>query len=368
MRVKSIVGIAVLAAFMSGCIPKPPESISPKPYKRVVQKGEMPKYKNMEFEAFMHSLPLSYSDEYIRKIILDCNSIVPTHKNICYSRSLEVISDFYEQIRREFDRYCIAKGGWLDDKMGDKALKYAYKTGMSYAQECKMHDGEPFFGYYGNNKGMAILTPAYFQLPFDVFKEDRYIDFAKRFKMGVVDVSNVYKINTDAKQYKMLRTYSAYGEEDSAYSFDIFVKRFVNRVLFPYNEDIIEYNPDYEDDPIYAKMVQLKKEATQIIKKDLKFAYKTIDLERRKYSEDGKSYQSVSLGYIYTDFFGTPLLMPTKAMMPDNKHAYIFKSQVWKKIFKDIVKDNEPLILEYKELIKKSNKSIKLPTNENFDY
>ena len=54
--------------------------------------------------------------------------------------------------------------------------------------------------------------------------------------------------------------------------------------------------------------------------------------------------------------------------MPDKKHAYIFKSQMWKKIFKDIVKDNEPLILEYKELIKKSNKSIKLPTNENFDY
>ncbi len=367
MKVKSIIGIAVLAAFMSGCLPKPPESISPKPYKRVVQKGEMSKYKNMEFEAFMHSLPLSYSDEYIRKIILDCSSIVPTHKNICYSRSLEVVSDFYEQIRREFDRYCIVKGGWLDDKMGDKALKYANKTGMSYAQECKMHDGEPFFGYYGNNKGMAILTPAYFQLPFDVYKEDRYIDFAKRFKMGMVDVGNVYKLSTDAKQFEILRTYSAYADESETHSFDNFVKLFVDKVLFPYHEDIIKYNPDYEDDSIYAKMVQLQEKATQILKKDLKSAYKMIDFEQKIYSEDGRSYRSAAFGYIYTDFFSTPLLMPTKVMMPDNKHIYIFKSQAWKKIFKELIKNNKHLILEYKELIKKVGKTPQFET-EYFDY
>ena len=191
---------------LTGCaLPKAPNQTTPQMID--IPKGDLQKYAQIDFDSFLRGLPISCSLRDSRVVNLTCNTIRPEQPNICNKLlALHVVTDFMKQVSREMERYCVAQGGYMEDKI--KSQEDRKKARGNVVMSCKKN-GEDFFGYVTNFEHVEVLTPQYFILPFDVFTAEPYLVSATKYGLSVADRGQYFELaGSKAKEYWKKKTTS----------------------------------------------------------------------------------------------------------------------------------------------------------------
>ncbi|MBD3795317.1 MAG: hypothetical protein IE909_09640 [Campylobacterales bacterium] len=351
MKGKILVTTAVAGALFSGCaLPKPPSAFPDVPE---VQKGEISKYKTIDFEEFMASLPINYTTDRTREIPIECNNIKPEHPKMCHPFMAPMLGDFFRGLKREAERYCIAKNGYLVNRKDEMIKKYLAKNEVEKAAKlkaakgwdgysCKI-DGKDYFGYVSNGAYIQFYTPKYFQSVFDVFTAEPILEFAKEKGWNIKEYPKYYEISGENAE-ELIRGYEPYIEEDSC---DLSFKR-------DFTRDVLFNTYHITDDELYEKVQELIKKAEAIVEKRVNEDYQNfVDLD----------VTDVLDIKIEGNFW---IKIPLKASTKNGK-VLIFKPKEWQPTFKKIMDDVTPLLKEYYRLVKESTSSF-VPDSEMFNY
>ena len=352
MKRKILITVAVAGGLFSGCaLPEPPSAFPKVPE---VQKGELSKYKTMSFEEFLDSLPITYTTNRTREIPIRCNNIKPEHPKMCNPLVMPMLGDFFRGLKRETERYCLAKDGYLVDRKDEMIKKYLAKNEVEKAAKlkaakgwdgysCKI-DGKDYFGYVSSGAYLQFYTPKYFQSVFDVFTAEPYLKIAKEEGLNIKEHPKYYEIS--GENAKKLLYYELYIEESRSTRAYNFKKDFSKDVLFSYAYRI-------RDKEIYEKVHELSKKAEEIVETRINEDYPILgDLDVR----DDLNIK------IEGNFW---IKIPFKA--EKNGKVLIFKPKEWEPTFKKIMDDATPLLEEYYRLVTE-NTSTFVPDSEMLNY
>jgi len=353
MKGKILITVAVLGALFSGCaLPEPPSAF-PKPPE--VKKGELSKYKTMDFDEFMASLPIVYTTDRTREIPIRCNNIKPEHPMMCNPIVTPMLGDFFRGIKRELERYCLAKDGYLVDRKEEMIKKYLAKNEVEKAAKlkaakgwngysCKIN-GNDYFGYVGSGAYLEIYTPKWFQSVFDVFTAEPYLKLAKEKSLNIKEYPKYFEIS--GENAKELLQYEIYIEEGTAVWANKFKTAFTKDVLFSYSYLIT-------DKAISQKIQELSKKAEGIVKNRV---YEDYPVFRNLDAIDPLDIKLE--GSLWAK-------IPLKATTKDGK-VLIFKPKEFKATYSKILKDATPILEEYYKLVTE-NTSAYVPDSEMFNY
>lgn len=311
---------------LTGCaLPKAPNQTTPQMID--IPKGDLQKYAQIDFNSFLRGLPVSYSLSDRRVVNLTCNTIRPEQPNICNKLlALHVVTDFMKQVSREMERYCVAQGGYMEDKI--KSQEDRKKARGNVVMSCKKN-GEDFFGYVTNFEHVEVLTPQYFILPFNVFTAESYLESAKKYGLSVADRGQYFELaGSKAKEY-WAKENDKYREESSFYPFLRFPNMISDYALFPYNNRM----PQGTQNQIHT----LKEQAYQNTKSVILTDYPIFS-------------EIVYLSSVKTDFFGVGTVIPLKAFTKEGT-VLIFKAKNWQPTFEKIVASNAHLVQDYHSVI-----------------
>ena len=353
MKGKILVTAAVAGALFSGCaLPEPPFAFPKVPE---VQKGELSKYKTMDFEEFMGSLPINYTIDRTREIPIGCRNIKPEHPRMCNPFVRPMLGNFFRGLKREAERYCIAKNGYLVNRKDEMIKKYLAKNEVEKAAKlktakgwdgysCKI-DGKDYFGYVNSGTYIKFYTPKYFQSVFDVFTAEPFLKLAKEKGLSIKEYPKYYEIS--GEKVRELIRYEPYIEEGAGFAPYSFYRNFSDDIFFSYAYLI-------DDEEVSEKIHELKKKVVAIVETrvsedypnfgDIKFLY-SLDIE------------------IERNFW---IKIPLKASTKNGK-VLIFKPKEWEPTFKKIMDDAIPLLKEYNKLVTESPSNF-VPDSETFKY
>jgi len=353
MKGKILITVAVTGTLFSGCaLPEPPSAF---PKVQEVQKGELSKYKTMNFEEFMASLPIVYATDRTREIPIRCNNIKPEHPMMCNPLVTPMLGDFFKGLKREAERYCLAKDGYLVNRKDEMIKKYLAKNEVEKAAKlkavkgwdgysCKI-DGKDYFGYVGSGAYLQFYTPKYFQSVFDVFTAEPYLKLAKEKGLSIKEYPKYYEIS--GENAKELLQYEQYIEEGTAIWADRFKRGFSKDVLFSYAYLIT-------DKEISKKVQELSKKAEAIVETRVNEDYPNFG--------DLDAIDPLDIKLEGSFWIKIPLKASTK-----NGSVLIFKPKEWEPTFKKIMDDATPLLKEYYRLVTESTSSF-VPDSEMFNY
>ena len=326
---------------LMGCaLPKAPNGV---PQIVDIQKGDLQKYAQTDFNEFLRGLPLAYDLRDKRVVNITCNAIRPEQPNICNKLlALHVVTDFMKQVSREMERYCVAQGGYMEDKI--KSQEDRKKARGNVVMSCKKN-GEDFFGYVTNFEHVEVLTPQYFILPFDVFTAEPYLESAKKYGLSVVDRGQYFEISGARASEFWTKENNKYREEGSNLSFARFCTLLADEALFPWNHRMAQNTQ--------SRIHEIKGQADKITQNIVLMDYPVFN-------------QVAHISSLSVDFFGVGTVIPLKALTKDG-HVLIFKVKEWRPTFEKIVSSNTNLIQEYRSLIENVG-TVNVTKDETFTY
>lgn len=321
LRSMMLVGTLLL---MGCALPKAPNGV---PQIVDIQKGDLQKYAQTDFNEFLRGLPLAYDLRDKRVVNITCNAIRPEQPNICNKLlALHVVTDFMKQVTREMERYCVAQNGYIEDKI--KSQEDRKKARGNVVMSCKKN-GEDFFGYVTNYQHIEVLMPQYFALPFDVFTQDPYLQAAQKYGLSIVDKGQYFDVSGARANEFWAKENNKYREEGSNFSFARFCTMVGDEALFPWNHRMAQNTQ--------SRIHKLKEQADKITQNIVLMDYPVFN-------------QVAHISSLSVDFFGVGTVIPLKALTKDG-HILIFKAKEWRPTFEKIVSSNTNLIQEYRSLI-----------------
>lgn len=320
-----------------------------------IQKGDLNKYKNMSFDEFIRSLPIVYSIDRTRYLPLTCKNIKTDNPYVCGIITGMGSASFFKDIKREMERFCVAKGGYLKN-LQDETIEKLIKEGKSEdakrlqssksmnIQTCKI-DGKNYFGYSGGDFEINIATPNFYKSPFDTFTAEPYLTIAKEKGLNIKEYPMYFEISGDkAKELLHYERYIELGRIDEAFKFKT---RFAKDVLFR-NSYL------FRDIEISRKASMIIKKAEPIIEEKLYQIYPFFrELE-----------YLTSLDIQLDEFLWAKI--PYMATTRSGK-VLILKPKEFKLIYKNILQDTTPLLEEFYKLVTE-NTSLYVPDREMFNY
>lgn len=370
MKGKILVSMVIAGTFFTGCaLPQPPSAAE---YPRV-KKGDLEDYKNMSFNDFLKTLPITYPSDVTRKIKLGCKNINPQNPIACTPLGKYKNIAFYSDVSRELERFCIAKGGYLksrederieelqkeekvmkelgaDKKEIDELIHKEIKKMKEYkgkldAHTCKLNN-QSYFMYVRIMDSMQIATPNWFKSPFEAFTAEPYLRIAKEKGLKIKEYPQYFEISGGESIYDVLNP-ELFIEEGIRGEPSFFKEDFIRLVLFE-NFNYLEIETARKARPILNK-------AQKIVNEIIEAKYpifKELDyLEPLNMKIDERLW----------------VIIPYKALTKDKKRALLFKPKVWEPIYKQIMEDTKPLLKEYYKLVKQ-DKSLEIVDDQMFNY
>lgn len=353
MKGKTLIAVAITSALFSGCaLPELPSAFPKVPE---VQKWELDKYKTMDFDEFMSSLPIVYTTDRIREISIDCKNIKPEHPMMCHPLNNPMLGDFFKGLKREAERYCLSKGGFIRDRKEEMIIKYTEKRELDKVKKlkaasgwdgysCKI-DGVDYFGYVGSGTYLQFYTPKWFQSVFDVFTAEPYLKLAKDKGLSIKEYPKYFEIS--GENAKELLKYEIYIEEGRTVWVDKFTTAFSKDVLFSYAYLI-------RDKEISKKVQELSKKAEAVITNRV---YEDYPVFRNLDAIDSLDIKLE--GSLWAK-------IPLKATTKDGK-VLIFKQKEFKATYIKILQDATPFLEDYFKLVNE-NTSTYISGQEMFNY
>ncbi|MDX1808940.1 MAG: hypothetical protein R3331_05335 [Sulfurospirillaceae bacterium] len=339
MKGNILITVAIAGALFSGCaLPERPSAIPKVPK---IQKGDLQKYKAMNFEEFMDSLPLTYRLDRTREIPIGCGNITPKNKMMCNPLITPRLGDFFNSISRELERYCVAKSGYLIDRKKEMIKKYLENGKVQKAAQlkatigwtgrsCKINNHN-FFGYVRNGNFVEIYTPKFFKPVFDVFSPDPYLKNAKeKWKLNIKEFPKYFELSgAKIKEYTDWSP-SFYIEEERAWKDPyFFVSDFTKNVPFA-SIYLLPRDAQIKADEL---LDQAKPIIKQILYKNYPVFHNVKYVESLSVKIDGDA----------------EMMMPFKARTKDGK-VLIFKAKEWEATYGKILRALTPLLKKYHNL------------------